>query len=251
MDLQLKNKTAIVTGGASGIANAIAQLLAVDEANVVIADINATAGEQAVQDIKKAGGKALFHKTNVGDAEAVKQLVNTTLQHFGQVDILFNIAGPGATGGQLDTEEKEFDRQYNTHLKGVVNCTQQVLPHMMQRRYGKIVNMGSFAAYGVIDDIPAYCAAFGAVIAYTKNVGRFAAAHNVNVNSVSPGNVLTPMTNAWLHAGSNMQKMEHQIAIGRVGAPEDIAAVCVFLASDRARHVVATDINVSGGQVIF
>ena len=251
MDLQLKNKTAIVTGGASGIANAIVQLLAVDEANVVIADIDEAGGEQAVQAVQKVGGNALFYKTNVSNAGAVKQLVDGTLKNFGQVDILFNIAGPGAMGGQLDTEEKEFDRQYNTHLKGVVNCTQQVLPHMIQRRYGKIVNMGSFAAYGVIDDIPAYCAAFGAVIAYTKNVGRFAAAHNVNINSVSPGNILTPMTNAWLHDGSNMKKMEHQIAIGRVGAAEDVAAVCVFLASDRARHVVATDINVSGGQVIF
>ncbi|MBS1563702.1 MAG: SDR family oxidoreductase [Bacteroidetes bacterium] len=251
MDLQLKGKTAIVTGGASGMAHAVVQQLAEEGANIVIADINTEGGEAGVKAIKDAGGAALFCHTDVSSADAVKQLVDKTLGQYGQIDMLFNIAGPGARGGQLDTDEQEFDRQLNTHFKGVVHCSQQVLPHMMERRYGKIVNMGSFAARAPMNDIPAYCAAFGAIIAYTKNLGRFAAAYNINVNSVSPGNILTPMTSAWLNEGTNMQQIVSQIPLGRVGAAEDVAAVCVFLASDRARHIVATDVNVSGGQVIY
>ncbi len=159
--------------------------------------------------------------------------MSAALAAYGQVDMLFNIAGPGAVGGQLDTEENEWDRQMNGHLKGVFNCTKAVLPHMVERKSGKIVNMGSFAAHGALDGIPAYCAAFGGIIAYTKSVAKWAAAYNININSVSPGNILTPMTANWLSEGNNMDNLAHQIPIGRVGvAPEDVAAVCVFLATD-------------------
>jgi len=220
-------------------------------AKVVIADLQEEKGREVVFDIKSSGGEAVFLRSNTSVEEEVQKLVNDTLSSYGQIDILFNIAGPGAVGGQLDTEGIEFDRQMNGHLKGVFNCTKAVLPHMIERRYGKIINMGSFAAYGALDGIPAYCAAFGGIISYTKSAGRFAAPYNININSVSPGNILTPMTLNWLSEGNNMENLVRQVPIGRVGAPEDIAAVCIFLASDLARHVVATDINVSGGQLIY
>lgn len=250
MDLKLKGKVAIVTGGASGIGRAIVKIMAAEGARIVIADIQEEKGNEVVFDIKSGAGEALFVKTNTASKEDVQKMVQTTLDTFGQLDILFNIAGPGAMGGQLDTDENEFNRQINGHLKGAFLCTQAVLPHMTERRYGKIVNIGSFAAHGVMDDIPAYCAAFGAVDAYTKNVGRWAAPYNINVNSVSPGNILTPLTLNWLSEDNRMETVSAGIPIRRIGAPEDIAAVCVFLASDLARHMVAADVNVSGGQRI-
>jgi NAD(P)-dependent dehydrogenase (short-subunit alcohol dehydrogenase family) len=250
MDFRLKDKVAIVTGGASGIGRAVVKLLVPEGVRIVIADLQEEKGQEVVSDIKSGGGDALFLQTNTTSREDVQRLVQTALSTYGQIDMLYNIAGPGAVGGQLDTDDNEFQRQINGHLKGVFVCTQAVLPHMMERKSGKIVNIGSFAAHGVLDGIPAYCAAFGGVVAYTKSVGRFAAPYNINVNAVSPGNILTPMTLNWLSEGNNMETVSAQMPIRRIGAPEDIAAVCVFLGSELARHIVATEINVSGGQLI-
>jgi NAD(P)-dependent dehydrogenase (short-subunit alcohol dehydrogenase family) len=250
MDLKLKDKVAIVTGGASGIGRAVVKMLVAEGARIVVADLQEEQGRELVSGIKSGGNDALFVATNVSSKEAVQKMVQTALDQFGRVDILFNIAGPGAKGSQLDSDENEFNRQVNGHLKGVFFCTQAVLPTMIEKKYGKIINMGSFAAHGTLDSIPAYCAAFGGIDAYTKNVGRWAAPYNININSVSPGNILTPMTINWLSEENNMETVSAAIPIRRIGAPEDIAAVCVFLASDLARHVVATDVNVSGGQRI-
>ena len=177
-------------------------------------------------------------------------MISGVIATHGQIDISCNVAGPGASSGQLDTTMEEYDRQLDGHLRGVFNCVQVVLPHMMERRYGKIINMGSFTAYGVLPVIPAYSAAFGGIIAYSKSVARFAAPYNINVNTVSPGNIYTPMTANWLSQPGAKENLEAQIPIGRIGEPEDVAAAYLFLASDRARHLVGVDINVSGGQLI-
>src|SRR6266436_2011241 len=250
MNLELAGKVAIVTGGDSGIGAAVCRMLAEEGVKVVIADRQDEKGTAAARAIQQRGGSAMFVRTDVSRRVEVNALIATTLQAYRQVDILCNIAGPGAQGGQLETTEAELDRQLNGHLKGVFHCTQEVLPHMMQRRSGKIINMGSLTAYGATADIPAYCAAFGGILAYSKSVARFAAAYNINVNTVSPGTIATPMTAAWLSQPGVKEAVLRQIPIGRVGEPEDVAAVYVFLASDRARHLVGTDIIVSGGQVL-
>jgi NAD(P)-dependent dehydrogenase (short-subunit alcohol dehydrogenase family) len=162
MDLELTGKVAIVTGGASGIGAAVCRMLAEEGVKVIVADRLDEKETVTALEIQQRGGTALFVQTDVSRRAQVNALVAKTLQTYGQIDILCNIAGPGAQGGQLDTTEAELDRQLNGHLKGVFNCTQEVLPHMMQRRSGKIITMGSFAAYGATEGIPAYCAAFGA-----------------------------------------------------------------------------------------
>lgn len=250
MDLYLAGKVAIVTGGASGMGAAVARLLASEGVQVIVADIQDSKGDTTVKKIVEDGGRALFLHTDVTRRADVQSTVVQALKQFGQIDILCNIAGPGAQTGQLDTTEEEFERQINGHLKGVFHCTQEVLPHMMERRYGKIINMGSFTAHGVTSGIPAYCAAFGGILAYSKSVARFAAPYNINVNVVSPGNIYTPMTAEWLEQPGRKKELEQQIPIGRVGKPEDVAAMFVFLASDRARHIVGAEINISGGQLI-
>jgi NAD(P)-dependent dehydrogenase (short-subunit alcohol dehydrogenase family) len=250
MDLKLKDKVAIVTGAASGMGRAIARMLVSEGVKVMIADLQEEKGNEVVYDIKQSGGEATFSNTNTSVRDDVNKMVASALSAYGQIDMLFNVAGPGAVGGQLDTDENEFNRQINGHLKGVFNCTQAVLPSMIEKKSGKIVNMASFAGHGVLDSIPAYSAAFGGILAYTKNVARWAAQYNININSVSPGNILTPMTINWLSEGDNMDKITATIPIRRIGAPEDVAAVCVFLGSDMARHLVGVDINVNGGQYI-
>lgn len=251
MDLALAGKVAIVTGGASGMGASVGRMLAEEGVCVVLADIQAERGHAVAAEIQANGGQASFIETNVSVRAQVAALVQQTLAAHGQIDILCNIAGPGASTGQLDTTEEEYDRQLDGHLRGVFNCVQAVLPHMMERRYGKIINMGSFTAYGVTSNIPDYCAAFGGIIAYSKSVARFAAPFNINVNTVSPGNIYTPMTATWLDEPGRKEEFAASIPIQRIGEPEDVAAVYVFLASDRARHLVGVDINVSGGQLIY
>ncbi|MBI3958815.1 MAG: SDR family oxidoreductase [Chloroflexi bacterium] len=251
MDMFLAGKVAIVTGGASGMGACVARMLAEEGARVVLTDIQEEKGRAVAEEIGRAGGDAHFIATNVSRRHAVKALIQETLARYGQVDIVCNIAGPGAHIGHLDTTEDEYNRQLDGHLRGVFNCCQAILPHMMERRYGKIINMGSFTAYGAVASIPAYCAAFGGIIAYSKSLARFAAPHNINVNTVSPGNIYTPMTAGWLDQPGTLDVLEKQMPIGRVGRPEDVAVAYVFLASDRARHIVGADVNISGGQLIY
>jgi len=250
MDLGLTGKVAIVTGGASGMGACIGRMLAAEGVRVVLADIQVDKGQAMTREIQARGGDASFVEANVSVREQVETMISGTIASHGQIDIMCNVAGPGASSGQLDTTVEEYDRQLDGHLRGVFNCVQVVLPHMMERRYGKIINMGSFTAYGVLPVIPAYSAAFGGIIAYSKSVARFAAPYNINVNTVSPGNIATPMTASWLSQPGVKEDLAAQIPIRRIGEPEDVAAVYLFLASDRARHLVGVDINVSGGQLI-
>jgi NAD(P)-dependent dehydrogenase (short-subunit alcohol dehydrogenase family) len=225
-------------------------MLAAEGVQVVLADIQVEKGQAMAAEIRTGGGDASFVEANVSVRSQVEALISGVIATHGQIDISCNVAGPGASSGQLDTTMEEYDRQLDGHLRGVFNCVQVVLPHMMERRYGKIINMGSFTAYGVLPVIPAYSAAFGGIIAYSKSVARFAAPYNINVNTVSPGNIYTPMTANWLSQPGAKENLEAQIPIGRIGEPEDVAAAYLFLASDRARHLVGVDINVSGGQLI-
>lgn len=250
MDLGLAGKVAVVTGGASGMGACIGRMLAEEGVRVVLADIQVEKGQAMAAELRTRGGDASFVEANVSVRSQVEALINGVIASHGQIDISCNVAGPGASSGQLDTTMEEYDRQLDGHLRGVFNCVQVVLPHMMERRYGKIINMGSFTAYGVLPVIPAYSAAFGGIIAYSKSVARFAAPYNINVNTVSPGNIYTPMTANWLSQSGAKENLEAQIPIRRIGEPEDVAAVYLFLASDRARHLVGVDINVSGGQLI-
>jgi len=251
MELQLGGKTAIVTGGASGMGKAIAHLLASEGVEVWVADINEAGAGATTSAINAAGGKARAVSLEVASREQWQALVARALAESGKIDILCNVAGPGAKTGHLDTDDTEWYRQINGHLTGVFLGCQTVLPSMMERRYGKIINMGSFTAHGVAANIPGYGAAFGGILAYTKDLARFAAPYNINVNCVSPGNIVTPMTrDGWLDKPGALDGLRDRTPIGRVGQPEDVAYWYAVLASDHAKHVVGIEINVSGGQLL-
>lgn len=251
MDLQLAGKVAIVTGGASGMGKAIAHTLTGEGAHVWVADINLEGARETANAIQKGGGAAWSHVLNVTSRQSWKDFLHAVIEQSLAVDILCNVAGPGANTGHLDTDDEEWARQIDGHLTGVFLGCQSVLPIMMEKQYGKIINMGSFTAHGVSANIPGYGAAFGGILAYTKDLARFAAPYNINVNCVSPGNIETPMTRAgWLEKPGALDALRAGTPIGRVGQPEDVAYWYAVLASDHARHVVGAEVNVSGGQLL-
>jgi NAD(P)-dependent dehydrogenase (short-subunit alcohol dehydrogenase family) len=247
MDLSLSDKVVLVTGAASGMGKAVARLFGCEGAQVIAADLDEAGARETAESIVSAGARADAVRLDVTSRAAWSGV----MARGAPVDVLCNIAGPGARSGQLDTDDAEWRRQLDGHLTGVFLGCQSVLPSMVERRAGKIINMCSFTAHGIGTGIPAYCAAFGGVLAYTRNLARFAAPYNINVNCVSPGNIETPMTRSgWLDQPGAMDRLRESMPIGRVGQPEDVAPWFVFLASDRARHAVGVEINVSGGQLI-
>jgi NAD(P)-dependent dehydrogenase (short-subunit alcohol dehydrogenase family) len=251
VDLQLSGRVAIVTGAASGMGRAVAMELAAEGARVVAADLNLAGAEAFAQSARDKGYAATSHQLDVTDRSAWQSLVAEVGAEQGPVDILCNVAGPGAKTGHLDTDDEEWSRQLTGHLTGVFLGCQTVLPGMIERGYGKIVNMCSFTAHGIAGSIPGYGAAFGGILAYTKDLARFAAPHNINVNCVSPGNIDTAMTrDGWLDQPGALDGLRASTPIGRVGQPADVAGWFAFLASDRAQHAVGVEVNVSGGQLL-
>jgi len=251
VDLQLSGRVAVVTGAASGMGRAVALELAAEGAEVVAADLNLAGAEALAQAARDKGYLAQARELDVTRRDSWNALLADVTASVGPVDILCNIAGPGAKTGHLDTDDDEWQRQVSGHLTGVFLGCQTVLPAMMERRYGKIVNMCSFTAHGIVGSIPGYGAAFGGILAYTKDLARFAAPHNINVNCVSPGNIETAMTrDGWLDQPGALDGLRAGTPIGRVGQPEDISGWFAFLASDRAQHAVGIEVNVSGGQLL-
>jgi NAD(P)-dependent dehydrogenase (short-subunit alcohol dehydrogenase family) len=249
MDLSLDGKVALVTGAASGFARAVAAILVSEGARVAGADINEAGVKSAMEEL---GPAARGYGLDVARRDSWTELVRAVGSDLGDIDILCNIAGPApaAPSGHLDTDDDEWRRQIDGHLTGVFLGCQSVLPGMMERRYGKIVNMCSFTAHGTVANIPGYDAAFGGILAYTKDLARYVAPYNINVNCVSPGNVETPMTQGWMSSPGARERLLENTLIGRIGQPDDVANWVVFLASDRAQHAVGIEINVSGGQLI-
>lgn len=252
MDLGLAGRVAIVTGAASGMGRAVARDLAAEGVRVAAADLD-DAGARAVADqLTDKGEVCRAYPLDVRVRASWTSLLEQVEADLGPVEILCNIAGPGASTGHLDTDDTEWHRQLDGHLTGVFLGCQTVLPAMMSRRDGKIINMCSFTAHGVSASIPGYGAAFGGILAYTKDLARFAAPHNINVNCVSPGNIETAMTHdGWLDRPGALDGLREHTPIGRVGQPEDISGWFAFLASNRARHAVGLEVGVSGGQLVI
>jgi meso-butanediol dehydrogenase/(S,S)-butanediol dehydrogenase/diacetyl reductase len=193
MELGLKGKVAIVTGGASGMGTAITESFVKEEANVVIADIDLNAAQMVAQKLGGYGAKVLAIKTNVTEKADADNLVSTTLKEFGRIDILVNDAGAASNILLTELEEEEWDRVNSINTKGIYLVTRAVVPHMIAQRSGKIVSISSLAGKDGIAGQTHYCASKFAVIGFTRALAKEVGEYNINVNAVCPGIVRTPM----------------------------------------------------------
>lgn len=253
----LEGKTAIVTGGGSGIGRGISLRYAREGASIVVADLNLAAAEKVAQEIVSAGGKALAVQMDVTDREAVKGMVSAAVQEFGGLDILVNNAGLGKIIPFMETTEADFDLIFSVNCKGLMICSQEAAKQMIaQNRGGKIINLASQAGRRGESLVMAYCASKAAVISMNQSIALALAEHKINVNAIAPGIVDTPF---WVEVdkqfakllgweiGEPKRKFCESIPLGRIEQPEDVAAAAVFLASEDANYITQQCLNVDGG----
>jgi 2-hydroxycyclohexanecarboxyl-CoA dehydrogenase len=245
--MTLEGKTALVTGGASGIGAATARRLAAEGARVAIGDLN-EAGAMDVAGELDGYGFAL----DVADAASVNAGVDAVREALGEIDVLVNNAGTDRFAFFVNSDEQLWDFVLGVNLRGVLAVTHAVLPGMQQRRAGAIVNVASEAGRVGSQGSAVYSAAKAGVIGFTKAIAREAARYRVRCNAVAPGPIETPLLNAAPamlgEIGERLkQGMVNATALGRSGEPEEVAAAIAFLAGDDASYVTGQTLNVSGG----
>ena len=238
MNRELDKKIAIVTGAAQGIGAAIADVLVREGATVVVADMNA---EAAAAKAAELGGDCTSFAVNVAKMDQLQALVDFTMEKFGQIDVLVNNAGVTKQIDFLEIGEEEFDRVVNINLKGMVFLTQKVMQHMVERNYGRIVNIASLAGErgGLFAGIH-YSTSKAGVINATKCMAHRGGVHNITVNAVAPGLIKTPM-------GDSLNFSTAEIAMKRLGTAHEVAEAVAFLASDRAQYITGSTVDVNGG----
>ena len=248
---RLDNKTAIITGGGSGIGRAIATVFAQQGAAVHIFDMDEQGATNVVNEITTAGGKAQFHKCDVSKQTEVKQLVDG-IAGSGSIDILVNNAGIAHIGTADSTAETDFDRLVNVNVKGVYNCLHTVIPHMKQNG-GSIVNMASIASLVGIPDRFAYSMTKGAVVGMTLSVAKDYLKYNIRCNCISPARVHTPFVDGFLsknYPGKEeemFEKLSKTQPIGRMGKPDEIGYLALYLCSNEASFITGCDYPIDGG----
>jgi NAD(P)-dependent dehydrogenase (short-subunit alcohol dehydrogenase family) len=257
-DGRLAGKAAILTGAGSGLGKAAALRFGREGARVACADIDVDAARAVAAEIEAAGGMAFGVWVDTTSAAAVESMVGAAVESFGKVDVLFSNAGISGPGNAADVPEDLWDRVIAVNLKGVWLCARAVLPHMMPRRAGAILNQASMAALVGIDNIFPYTAAKGGVTAMTKQMAVAYGPYNIRVNAICPGTIPTPLVyrsrleRGVAAADADQQRLDAEVAerfpLKRLGVPEDVAAMAVFLASDEADWVTGGVFPVDGGR---
>jgi len=246
--MRLNNKVAIVTGGGSGIGQATAQLFAKEGAEVVVADFKAELGEETVRGIKGDGGDASFVQVDVSNSDQVKAMVDASIAAYGGIDILFNGAGVLMFGTALETDEETWTRVISVNLTGTFLCCKAVLPWMIKRGGGAIVNVSSSTgAHDAGANAVAYVASKGGVALLTKALAIDHAKDNVRVNALCPGPTDTPMLREVMSA-EKLKQFAATFPMKRLGRPEELAHAALFLASDESSFVTGAVLAVDGGQ---
>lgn len=245
----LDGNVALVTGGSRGIGRAVCLELAKAGAKVVVNYAgNVNAAVEVCESIIAAGGEAVAIQADVSNAASVEAMVKQVIEKYGRIDILVNNAGITRDNLLMRMKEEDWDAVINTNLKGIFHCTKLVSRYMMKQKAGKIVNMTSVV--GIIGNAGQanYSAAKAGVIGFTKSMAKELAARGITVNAVAPGFINTDMT-AVLPEQVKAD-LASQIPLGRLGAPEDVAAAILFLVSNAANYITGQTIHVDGGMVM-
>jgi NAD(P)-dependent dehydrogenase (short-subunit alcohol dehydrogenase family) len=243
----LRDKVTIVTGASSGIGRASAIVFAHNGAKVVVADIDEEGGKSTVSEIVKAGGKAIFVKTDVSKASDAKRCVESAVGEFGRLDCLFNNAGFNPVGTVVSTSEELWDRVLDVNLKGMFLMCKYAIPEMKKSGKGAIVCTASVDGVLAIPNEAAYIASKGGIISLVKAMALDHAKENIRVNCILPGAIRTPLYEKFMKENENFEDQADQHAMQRIGEPEEIGQVAMFLLSDVPTFVTGAIIPVDGG----
>lgn len=251
---RLDNKTAVITGGGSGIGKAITTVFAEQGATVYVLDMDEKGATATVEEIRTSGGTAFFLKCNIASQQEVRSVISGIADQHSTIEILVNNAGVAHIGQADNTSEDDFDRVVAVNIKGIYNCLHEVIPHM-KTKGGVILNMASIAAMVGIPDRFVYSATKGAVAAMTLSVAKDYIQQNIRCNAISPARVHTPFVDGFLaknYAGKEAEMFERLSKtqpIGRMARPEEIAHLALYLCSDEASFITGCDYPIDGGFV--
>jgi 3-oxoacyl-[acyl-carrier protein] reductase len=241
--MRLEGKVAIVTGGGRGLGEAICRSLAQEGAHIAVADLNLSDAEKAAAAIKKMGRKTVAVKVDVSLEKEVKEMVTKTLEALGTIDILVNNAGVCYQGTVAEMSEEAWDRVLDINLKGTFLCSREVMPSLKQKKWGKIVNLGSLAGQvGGLVVGANYAVSKAGVICFTKSLAKELAPFGINVNCIAPGIIDTEMTRAFPR-----EEMIKSIPLRKLGEPQDVADAVLFLVSPESKYLTGQTISVNGG----
>ena len=246
---RLDNKKAVITGAGSGIGKAIALMFAKQGAAVNVIELNEENGNAVLEEIKNSEGKASLHICNVADQKEVIK----AFEKIGAMNMLVNSAGVAHVGKADTTSEADFDRIMNVNVKGVYNCIYAAIPQLRKSGGGSIINIASVAGLVGIPDRFAYSAAKGAVISMAMNVAKDYIHENIRCNSISPARIHTPFVDGFItknYPGKEkemFEKFSKTQPIGRMGTPDEVAALALYLCSDEASFITGCDYPIDGG----
>ena len=246
--MRLKDKVALITGGARGIGRAIAMTYAQEGADIVVADVNLEIAQQTASEIEVLGRKALALEMDVTSFAKVEEGINKILDKMGKVDILVNNAGITKDNLLLRMSEADWDAVINVNLKGTFNCIKAVSRPMIKQRSGRIISIASIIGLMGNPGQANYAASKAGIIALTKTVAKELSSRNINANAVAPGFIQTAMTDKL--SEDVKKKMLEAIPLARLGTPQDVANVCLFLASDESSYITGQTITIDGGMVM-
>lgn len=244
--MRIKDRVAIVTGGGSGIGQGICSRLAEEGGVIAVLDIDFEAGQNTAHEIEKAGGRALAIKADVAIAPEVDAAVKEVISALGKIDILVNNAGVSLSTSVVKMSEEVWDKTIDINLKSVFLCCRAVIPHMKERRYGKILNISSILGLTGSPAMVHYGAAKTGVIGFTRGLATELGPRNINVNAIGPGIIDTPMLEQETAAGLR-ERLQEGVPLRRLGVPRDIANAALFLVSDDASYITGQCLFVCGG----
>ena len=254
MKFSLKNKTAIVTGGISGIGKAITETFVLQGASVHVLDLNIDGEKKWVDELNEKGNSIQLHKCNVSNQRDVNEIISAITKDY-KIDILINNAGIAHIGNIEETNESDLDKLYNVNIKGVYNCIRACIPYMKKEGKGIILNMASTASTIAVADRFAYSMSKGAVLTMTYSVAKDYIKDGIRCNSISPARVHTPFVDGFIKKNypNNEEEMFEKLSasqpIGRMGRPQEVADLALFLCSDEAAFITGTDFPIDGGTI--